>query len=142
MNFVVEAADGSSPIFAAHSGLRYLVLAAAAVAVLVLAAGLLSRRAAYDRPARIATAAFTGLLDLQIVLGIVVVLGRFSPVVIGHIMMMVLAAVVAHGASALARRQPDARRAYSLALVGVLLAVGLIVGGIMAIGRGVFQSTV
>jgi heme A synthase len=129
----------SDALFQAHSGLRFLVLLAAAAAIVVLALGMASRRP-YERPARIATAVFTGLLDLQILLGIALVaLGRFYPSVLGHITMMVLAAVLAHALSVAARKAPDARRAHSLALIGVAGALVLIVLGIGAIGRGPFE---
>ncbi|HEX5727355.1 MAG TPA: hypothetical protein VFX98_17920 [Longimicrobiaceae bacterium] len=128
-------------LFQAHSGLRYLVLLAAAVALVVLAYGY-ARRRPLDRAARIATAAFTGLLDLQVVLGIGLVLtGVFYPSLIGHMMLMLLAAGAAHGFSMAGRKSADARRGYLLALVGVALALGLMVAGIGAIGRGVLQST-
>jgi len=123
-------------LFQAHSGLRYLVLLAAVAAVVVLAWGLASRQP-FGKPARIAVAAFTGLLDLQIVLGLLMVgMGLFYPSLMGHMTMMLLAAVAAHGLGVLARKQSDPRRAHSMALIGVALALLLIVLGIGAIGRG------
>lgn len=122
-------------IFHAHSGLRYLVLLAAIVALIVTALGTFGRKP-YERPSRISMAAFTGLLDVQILLGIVmVVMGCFYSQLMGHLMMMILAAVAAHGCSVYARKQADGRRAHTVALVGVVLALVLIVGGISAIGR-------
>ena len=127
-------------LYYAHSGLRYLVLLAGLLAVVVLATGLSGKRP-FDRGGRGATAAFNGLLDLQIVLGVLLVaLGRYYPQVIGHLMMMVLAAVVTHVASVFARKQPDVRKQYQLALAGVVIALVLIVLGIGAIGRGPFES--
>lgn len=127
-------------LFHAHSGLRYLVLLAALVAAVVLVMGLAGRKP-YAKPARISVAAFTGLLDLQMLLGVgMVVFGIFYPSLIGHLTMMILAAAAAHGSSVLARQQQDARRAHGIALAGVVLALLLIVGGITAIGRGVFES--
>jgi heme A synthase len=128
-------------IFHAHSGLRYLVLLAAVVALIVTALGTFGRKP-YERPSRISMAAFTGLLDLQILLGIVmVVLGCFYPALMGHLMMMILAAAAAHGCSVYARKQADGRRAHTVALVGVVLALVLIVGGISAIGRSPVGSS-
>jgi hypothetical protein len=122
-------------IFHAHSGLRFLVLLAAVVALLVQAMGVFGRRP-YERPSRISMAVFTGLLDLQMLLGIgMVVLGCFYGALMGHLLMMVLAIGAAHGCSAYARKQADGRRAHTVALVGVILALLLIVGGISAIGR-------
>ena len=123
-------------LFHAHSGLRYLVLLSAVVAIAVLARGLFSGRP-YGRPARIAAAAFTGLLYLQILLGIAMVaLGYFYPSLLGHLFMMLLAAVVAQAAIVMGRKHPDPRRGHSLSLIGIVLALLLILGGIASIGRG------
>lgn len=128
-------------IFHAHSGLRFLVLLAAVVALIVQALGVFGRQP-YGRPSRISMAAFTGLLDLQVLLGIVmVVLGCFYGALMGHLMMMVLAAAAVHGCSVYARKQADGRRAHTVALVGVVLALALIVGGISAIGRSPVGSS-
>jgi hypothetical protein len=128
-------------IFHAHSGLRYLVLIAAVVALVVLAMGAFGRKP-FGNASRISLAAFTGLLDLQIVLGIaMMVMGCFYGALMGHLTMMFLAAVAAHGLSVYARKQADARRAQTIALVGVALALALIAGGIGAIGRSPVSSS-
>ncbi|HET7229382.1 MAG TPA: hypothetical protein VFJ16_05235 [Longimicrobium sp.] len=128
-------------IFHAHSGLRYLVLIAGVVALIVMAMGAFGQRP-FGKPSRISLAAFSGLLDLQILLGIVmVVLGCFYGALMGHLMMMIVAAVALHGLSVYARKQADPRRAHTIGLVGVVLAVALIVGGISAIGRSPVGSS-
>jgi cytochrome bd-type quinol oxidase subunit 1 len=125
----------STILFHAHSGLRFLVLLAALVALIVLGAGWAGRKP-WTKGARIATAAFTGLLDLQVLLGIgLVATGVYYPRLMGHITLMVLAVVLAHGLSVAARRAAEDRRRYGLALAGVVLALVLIVAGISAIGR-------
>jgi hypothetical protein len=130
-----------SMLFHAHSGLRFLVLLAAVVALLVTALGTFGRQP-YGRPARIAMAVFTGLLDLQVVLGVLMlIMGCFYGALMGHMMMMLLAAVAAHGCSLYARRQSEGRKAHGVALAGVLLALLLVVGGIASIGRGVVSSS-
>lgn len=130
----------SQMIYHAHSGVRYLVLLTAVIALLVLLAGFLGRRE-YGKGARIATAAFNGTLDLQVTLGIVLVaLGRFYPAVMGHMMVMVLAAIFAHGFAVAAKRAPDSRKRHGLGLAGVVLALLMIVGGIHAIGAPVFGT--
>ena len=122
-------------LFHAHSGLRFLVLLAAVAALVVQAMGVFGHRE-YGRASRISMAAFAGLLDLQVLLGIaMVVLGCFYGALMGHLMMMVLAAAALHGCSVYARKQADPRRAHTVGLVGVVLALLLIVGGISAIGR-------
>jgi len=126
-------------LYHAHSGLRYLVLLAAIGAVAALVYGLATGRAA--RLARILPAAFTGLLDLQILLGIGLVLGGLFPdAAVGHLAMMVLAAVAAHGSSIIANRSFDERRALAIRLGGVALAIVLIVVGVLALGRSILGS--
>jgi len=70
-------------LYHAHSGLRYLVLLAALAAMIALASALARGRGA--RAARILPAIFTGLLDLQILLGIGLVIGGVFPdAAVGH----------------------------------------------------------
>jgi vacuolar-type H+-ATPase subunit I/STV1 len=89
---------------------------------------------------RILGAAFTGLLDLQIVLGIIMVaMGRYYPRLIGHIVMMVVAAAVTHVLLVVNRKRPNP--GYVLPLIAVALALALIAGGLMAIGRGLLTHT-
>lgn len=128
-------------IFHAHSGLRYLVLLAGIVALLVMAMGAFGRRP-FGKPSRIALAAFGGLLDLQILLGIaMVVMGCFYGALMGHLLMMLLAAGALHGTSVYARKQADAKKAHTVGLVGVVLALVLIAGGIGAIKRSPFGTS-
>lgn len=127
----------STALFHAHSGLRYLVLLAALVALAYLLRGWLARRA-WDDPARIVGAIFTGLLDLQALLGIGVALARpWRASYIGHIAMMLLALAFAHAFSSSAKRVADDHARYGRALLAVVIPVVLIVGGILAIGRRV-----
>jgi heme A synthase len=126
-------------LFQIHSVVRFLVLAAGLVAVVFYAVGLAQKRPA-TKAVRILGAIFVGLLDLQILLGVAVVLaGRWYPALIGHLVMMLLAAAVAHVLLARNRRKPQP--GYNLPLVGVAVALVLIAGGIMAIGRGLFTVT-
>lgn len=127
-------------LFYAHSGLRYLVLLAGIAAVAYLAFALATGRSA-ERPGRILTSTFVGFLHLQVLLGLLLmVTGIFYGALMGHLVMMLLAAVVAQGAASMARRSTDPGRALRLRLAGVAVALFLIVGGVMAIGRSVFGS--
>ena len=129
-------------LYAAHSGIRFLVLLAGFVVILYGLWGMIGKRAYEPLMARLATA-FTGLLHLQILIGLAVLFTRpFGSQLIGHILMMVLAAVVAQGTTSVMKRRPDEQKTYAPHVVGALLALGLVAGGIMAIGRGVFQSTI
>ena len=126
-------------LYHAHSGLRYLVLVAGFVSILVFAFGLATKR---PLPAsRGIMTAFTGLLDLQILLGIaLIVAGIWYGALMGHVTMMILAAVAAHGAGIAAKKAPDERRALGMRLGGVVAALVLIALGVMAIGRSLFGS--
>lgn len=126
-------------LFQAHSGLRYLVLLVGLAALSYFLSGLATKRPV-DKGARILGSAFTGLLDLQVVLGIIMVaMGRYYPQLIGHIVMMLLAAVETHVLLVVNRKRPTP--GYVLPLIAVAVALALIAGGIMAIGRGLLTRT-
>ena len=126
-------------LYMAHSGLRYLVLLVAVVALLACIHGI-----ATGRPLRALgglTAGFAGLLDLQILLGLGLVIGGiFYGALMGHLVMMALAAIVVHVASVRAKRAANERQATMTRLIGIALALVLIIGGIMSIGRSLFGS--
>lgn len=126
-------------LYHAHSGLRYLVLIGGIVAVLLFAFGLVTRR---PMPfSRGVMTAYTALLDLQVLLGLALVIaGIWYGALMGHLTMMILAAGAVHGAGIVARRTPDARQALAMRLGGVAASLVLIMFGILAIGRGVFES--
>lgn len=123
-------------VFTIHSYVRYLVLLAGVGAVVTAIVGW---RAAGlpPRAERALGAAFVGLLDLQVVLGVLVLLTGFPfyGALTGHLFMMLLAAAVAHGASVMARRREPARSGSPVRTIGFMLALLFIVGGIMAIQR-------
>lgn len=126
-------------IFMAHSGLRYLVLLVGVVAVVYFAYAV--AKGGNPRTSRVVASIFTGVLDLQILLGLILVaLGLYYPALLGHLFMMLFAAVTAHVAMVMAKSSPDAARANRLRLAGVVLALLLIAGGVMAIGRGLLES--
>ncbi|MCI0570328.1 MAG: hypothetical protein L0Y66_06230 [Myxococcaceae bacterium] len=125
-------------LYSAHSGLRYLVVLVALAAIAYFAYGLATKKPA-GKAVRILGSTFVGLVDLQILLGLLMVaLGRFYPALIGHIVLMVLAAGVVHTLLVLNRKR--ATPGFTLPLVAVLLGLALIWGGIAAIQRGLFQS--
>lgn len=126
-------------LFQAHSGLRYLVLLVGLVALAYFVSGLATKRPV-GKPVRILGSAFAGLLDLQIVLGLIMVaMGRYYPRLIGHIVMMLVAAVLTHVLLVVNRKRPTP--GYVLPLIAVALALALIAGGLMAIGRGLLTHT-
>lgn len=126
-------------LFFAHSGLRYLVLLAGIAALVIAARAVLSGKES-GRGGRISMAAFVGLLDLQIVVGLIMVgMGAFYTALAGHFITMIVAAGVAHGSSLYARRDAGPR-SDRIRLGGVIIALILIVLGILAIGRAVFGT--
>ncbi len=121
-------------LFHAHSGLRYLVLLAAVVALAYFAWGTIARRE-LDRTGRRLQLAFTALLDLQVLLGLILFFGGRRPDgVLNHVGHMLLAVVAVHG-TALANRRRARPAGFGLPLLGVALALALIAFGIHALGR-------
>jgi FtsH-binding integral membrane protein len=129
-------------LYQAHSGLRFLVLLAALIAIAVLLWGWSARRP-FAGQSRAVTAVFTGVLDLQVTLGILLVFFRpwYGPL-IGHLVMMIAAAFAAHGLTVYAKKQTDPRRMHMISLIGIALALLLILGGIMSIRNSPFEMTV
>lgn len=119
----------------AHSGIRYLILLAGLSVALYALYGMVARRP-YDETVRKLAAAFAGLLHLQILLGLsLLITGQFYPALTGHLIMMVFAAASAQVVPSVMRRRPVEKRSYLPFLVGALAALGLIFGGVTAIGQ-------
>ena len=126
-------------LFHAHSGIRFLILLLAALNVVVLGLGIVQKRP-FGKLHRVLGTTFAGSLHLQVVLGVAMVaLGRYYPALIGHMVMMVLAAVVAQVAMSVNRRR--ATPTLHIPLIGVLVALLCIFGGVMSIGRGLFTMS-
>jgi len=124
----------------AHSGVRYLVLLFAAATLLYAMFGVATGRP-YDKRMRVTAGLFAATLHLNVLLGLgLIFMGTFYPALIGHIFMMVAAAVVAQIVPSVMRRRPMEERTYLPHVVNTLVTIGLVVGGIMAIGRSVFGS--
>lgn len=124
-------------IFQAHSGIRYLVLLFGVLALAYALFGMVTGRG-YDRGMRVLASSFAGILHLQIVLGIVVIVTQgFYPQLMGHITMMIFAAVAAQVTASVMKRRPEGEKSYAPHAVGIGAALVLIVLGIVAIGRPV-----
>ena len=122
-------------LLSAHSALRYLVLLLGLVVVGYAVYGLISKRP-YDERMRILSTAFTGALDLQVVIGLAYLFtSTFYPQLAGHLTMMVLAVAITHIVSVVQRRRPLEQRTYGPHVVGTLVVLAIISFGIMAIGR-------
>lgn len=119
-------------LFHIHSGLRYLVLLMGLIALGYFAYGLATKRPV-DRSVRIIGSSFAGLLDTQVLLGILLV-GTgwpFYPKLWGHLSLMLLAAAFAHVLLVVNRRR--AQPGWQLPLIAVAGALVLILGGILSI---------
>ncbi len=126
-------------VFYTHSGVRYLVLLAAIAAVVYLLVGMF-RGGPFDKLAKILTGAYVGMLDVQVLTGIVLYLMIPSyPQLMGHVVMMLAAVSVGHGANIVNKRRDEP--SWGVALGGVVVSLILIVGGIMAIGRPIFGTS-
>ncbi len=127
-------------LFQAHSGIRYLVLLAGVLVILACIHGVVTGKP--HKAIRGLSAAFTGFLDLQILLGVALVIGGiFYGALMGHLVMMALAATVAHVGSVMARKQANIAGECRIRLIATIVAMVLIVGGIMSIGRSVLGTS-
>ena len=118
-----------------HSHFRYLVLLMGVLVTLYAIFGLMARRP-FDRAALVLLRIFTGVIDLQVLLGVITLVTRpFFPALIGHIVMMVAAAAVAHLGAVRLKKQPANERSYTALLVAGLLPLVIMVGGILALQR-------
>lgn len=122
----------------AHSGFRYLVLLVGIVVIVYAAYGMFTKRP-YDPRMRVLSAAFAGVVDLTVLLGFANLLFGvgFYPMLGGHIVMMVLAAAVAHVVHGVMKRRPPEQKSWAPHVVGTVIVLAMVVGGIMAIGRPV-----
>ncbi|MDT8368753.1 MAG: hypothetical protein RQ745_06070 [Longimicrobiales bacterium] len=124
----------------AHSGIRYLVLLFGLLTLLYAIYGVVTNRD-HDKPMRILSGLFAGSLQLNVLLGLgLIFTGTFYPALIGHIFMMVAAAVVAQIVPSVMRRRPPEARTFLPYVVNTLVALGLVAGGIVSIGRTVLGS--
>lgn len=127
-----------SPLFHAHSGIRYLLLLAGVVAVIACAVGHAQRKP-LTKLARISCSVFIGLMHLQVLVGIgVVVTGAWYARLTGHLVPMLVASVLAQ--VLVVKNKKSAAPAHLLPLIGVGGALLLIVVGIYAIGRTPFGT--
>lgn len=119
----------------AHSGLRYLVLLTGLLLIAYAAYGAVTGKE-YDKRMRVLSAVFVGTLDLTVLFGFInLFTGMFYPQLGGHIVMMILAAVVAHVVHAVMKRRPVEQKTFVPHLVGTLVVLTMVVLGILAIGR-------
>jgi uncharacterized membrane protein YphA (DoxX/SURF4 family) len=120
-------------LFSAHSGVRYLVLLSGLIALLWFIWGKAAGRP-FTRPAPALLAIFLRILDIQVLLGLALLIGGHRPPGIwGHVALMLSAMAFVHVIDKRRRRTTG----YGLPLLGVAGALALIVVGILSIGRPV-----
>ncbi|HYO45859.1 MAG TPA: hypothetical protein VEY33_04140 [Gemmatimonadota bacterium] len=118
-------------LFSAHSGVRYLVLFSGLIALAWFVWGKAAGRP-FTRPAPALLAVFIGLFDIQILLGLALLIGgRRPPGIWGHVALMLSAGVFVH----VINKRRKGKTGYGLPLLGVAGALALIVVGILSIGR-------
>lgn len=127
-------------LFMAHSGLRWLILLVAVLAIIKFAAGW-ARGGQFKGMDRGLTAAFSGLMDLQTTLGIIFLLWNGLATEIGfprhrieHGVIMIVAAGVAH-LSARWKTADDKTR-FRNSLVVILASLILVLIGIARLPGG------
>lgn len=110
-----------------HSLLRWLILIVALVVIVKHAIGLVQNHP-YDRLSGVLMSVFSGMMDLQVLLGIIFITTGLFIYRIEHALVMILAAVVAHLSAAWKKK--DDRVRYRNNLLAVIAAVILIVIGV------------
>jgi len=133
-----------------HSWVRWLVLLVAVVALVRHVLGWL-RRDNYDGAARGLLSAFSGLIDLNVLIGVIQLIafwrsysaaaGGFPMPQVEHLGAMLIAAIIAHLPARLWRNSPDANR-YRNTAIAILVSVLVIIAGIMPLvgDRWVFRG--
>ena len=126
-------------LFMAHSGLRYLILLVAAIAVVKFAIGWL-QGSEFKGMDRGLTSAFSGLMDLQVTLGLIFLLWdgitvRGFPLFrIEHAVVMIIAAVVAH--LPMRWKNTESKRRFRNTLFAVIGSILLVIVGLTMLPGG------
>jgi hypothetical protein len=125
-----------------HSWARWIVLVVSIIALVYLALRLLSNRD-WDAMAARLMSAFSSLVGLQWVLGLVLLVVRGSQTGFGirhyweHLVVMTLALVAAHGHFMWRRRELTSRARYTRNLITIIVVLVLVVVGIMALPEAI-----
>ena len=120
-----------------HGEIRWLVALAAVLAIGKFGLGWL-RGAKFKGADRVLMAAFTGLLDLNLLLGLILLFamgGGWPAVRLEHAVTMILAIAVAHSA-AMWRKSDDSIKKFRNNLIVVVVATAFIVAGVIRLRAG------
>jgi hypothetical protein len=117
-----------------HSIVRWLVVLVAVIAVVRFALVMAGRAqpAGMDRGLM---SGYTGLLDLNVLLGLILIIGLgFTPQRIEHAVTNIIAVVVAHFLAQRAKKIEDVKLKARTNLLGVVISLLIIVVGVALIG--------
>ena len=122
-----------------HSLVRWLVVIAAVGAIIRYVIDLVGKSPDVELGRKLMMA-YTILLDVNVLLGIILIAGRaigigqILPVWIEHAVTNIIAVVIAHIFAARGKKQSDPKRAATWRLAGVVISMLLIVMGVARIG--------
>jgi hypothetical protein len=122
-----------------HSLVRWLVVIAAVAAIIRYVIDLVGKSPDAEMGRKLMLA-YTILLDVNVLLGIILIVGRaigvgqILPVWIEHAITNFVALIVAHIFAARSRKMDDAKRAAKWRLGGVVISILMIVAGVAVIG--------
>ncbi|MCB8942828.1 MAG: hypothetical protein H6658_03525 [Ardenticatenaceae bacterium] len=119
-----------------HGLIRWLVAVVALVAIVKFAMGWLQKMA-YEKMDRGLMSGYTGLLDLNFLLGLIILLfgGGFNGARIEHATTMFIAIAIAH-ASAAWRKSEDAQKKFRNNLIVVVVSLLFIIMGVIRLRGG------
>jgi uncharacterized membrane protein YphA (DoxX/SURF4 family) len=124
-------------ILTLHGLIRWLIALVAVIALVRFALGWLNKMP-YASMDRGLMAGYTGLLDLNLLLGLILLLGLgggFPPERVEHAVTMILAVVIAH-ASAAWRKADDGTKKFRNNLIVVAVSMALVVLGVIRLRGG------
>jgi predicted permease len=122
-----------------HSLLRWLVVVAAVAAVIRYVIDLAGKSPDVELGRKLMMA-YTILLDVNVLLGIILLVGhavgvgQILPIWIEHAVTNLIAVTIAHIFAARSRKMPDPKRTAAWRLAGVVVSMALIVLGVARIG--------
>ena len=122
-------------ILTLHSIVRWLVVLVAVVAV-VRYALVMAGKAQSSGMDRGLMSGYTGLLDLNVLLGLILIigLGEWETVQIEHAVTNIIGVVVAHIFAQRAKKIEDAKLKARTSLLGVVISILIIVVGVTFVG--------
>jgi hypothetical protein len=122
-----------------HSLVRWLVVVAAVAAIIRYVIALVGKSPEAEMGRKLMMA-YTILLDVNVLLGLILIVGRASavgqilPIWIEHAVTNSIAVIIAHIFAARGKKQADSKRAAAWRLAGVVISILLIVMGVARIG--------